>query len=100
MNDNALSKNDILIRFSEERWRHILSEHPELALYPSEVLTAVSEPEAILDGQNGALLAVRLVEAGKWLVVVYRELADDGFVVTAFLTRRQAYLNKRRKLWP
>ena len=52
MNDNALFKNGILIRFPEERWQHILSEYPELAPYPSEVLTTVSEPEAILDGRK------------------------------------------------
>jgi len=39
------------------------------------------------------------MEAGKWLVAAYRELGDDGFVITAFLTRRKAALERRRQLW-
>jgi hypothetical protein len=36
----------------------------------------------------------------KWVVVVYREKGDDGFVITAFLTRRTRSLEKRKQLWP
>jgi hypothetical protein len=45
-------------------------------------------------------MAVREVEMGKHLVVVYREQRDDGFIITAFLTRRIRSLVKRRQLWP
>jgi len=50
--------------------------------------------------QAGELLATKEAELGKWLVVVYRELDRDGFVITAFLTRRIASLERRRQLWP
>ena len=34
------------------------------------------------------------------LVVVYGEQTADGFVITAFLTRRSASLEKRKQVWP
>ena len=48
----------------------------------------------------GELLAVREHEPGKWLVVVYRELNGDGFIITAFETSRIARLRRRRQIWP
>jgi hypothetical protein len=71
-----------------------------MAGWQDEVLETVFQPERILAGSDGECLAVRQVESGKWLVVVYRELIDDGFVITAFLTRRIRSLEKRTQLWP
>ncbi|HEY3412302.1 MAG TPA: hypothetical protein VGM51_04485 [Armatimonadota bacterium] len=64
------------------------------------MLEAVSEPMRVLAGTEGERLAVREVEPGKWIVIVYRETGEDGFVITAFLTRRTGYLDKRKQLWP
>ncbi|MDH5641309.1 MAG: hypothetical protein OEY28_08440, partial [Nitrospira sp.] len=66
----------------------------------SEVVETVLHPDRILLGGDGELLAVREVEIGKHLVVVYRERGEDGFIITAFLTRRIRTLEKRRQLWP
>ncbi len=68
--------------------------------WQDEVLETVFQPERTLAGSDGECLAVRQVEPGKWLVVVYRELIDDGFVITAFLTRRIRSLERRAQLWP
>jgi hypothetical protein len=51
-------------------------------------------------GVNGELLAVKQVAEGKWMVVAYRELEQDGFIITAFLTRRERSLEKRTQVWP
>ncbi len=96
----ARSKNGLLIRLTDERWSHIVEEHAELAGLRLEVLETVETPEQIFAGRAGELLAVRETEAGKWLVVVYREGDGDGFVITSFLTRRSRSLTKRRQLWP
>lgn len=94
------SKNNVPIRLTEERWFHITEEHSEMAGYYFEVLETVEEPEAIYEGKTGELLAVREVENGKSIVVVYRELSkEDGFVITAFLTRRKKQFERRRKIW-
>jgi hypothetical protein len=54
----------------------------------------------IVTGTLGKLLALKKQKDGKTLVVVYRESTDDGFVITAFLTRREASLKRRKQLWP
>lgn len=100
MISTVISKNGILIRLTDERWVHIVEEHNELAGLQPDVLETVARPEKILNGSEGELLAVEQIESGKFLVVVYRELKDDGFIITAFLTRRIRSLDKRQQLWP
>src|SRR5436189_225390 len=94
------SKNGARIRLTDERWTHITEEHCELAGLRTEVLDTLTNPVRILAGGTGELLACREIEAGKCLVVVYREAQVDGFVITAFVTRRIASLNRRKQLWP
>ena len=96
---NALSKNGVPIRLPDERWEHIITEQAELAEMREQVSDTIAAPQRLLAGNEGELLAVREVEVGKWLVVVYRELEGDGFVITAFLTRRHRSLDKRKVLW-
>lgn len=100
MTDIIKSKAGMSIRLTGERWTHISEEHGELAGLRSEVLRTVAEPSRIYAGTAGELLAAREVEVGKWLVVVYRELEHNGFIITAFLTRRVASLESRKQLWP
>lgn len=96
----AASKAGIPIRLTDERWAHITEEHCELAGLRLEVLETVGNPDRILCGTAGELFAVRELEPGKFLVVVYRETGHDGFVITAFLTRRARSLERRAELWP
>jgi len=96
---DTISINGIPIRLPEERWSHITSEHGELYELQTEVLEAVSDPESILEGNNGALMAVKEIATDKWLVVVYRETELNGFIITAFLTRRKRSLDKRKVVW-
>ncbi|MFY9268860.1 MAG: hypothetical protein WAO55_03825 [Candidatus Manganitrophaceae bacterium] len=100
MMTTVTSKNGIPIRLTDERWTHITEEHCELAGFRLEVLETISEPDRILAGGAGEKLAVRKLLLEKWLVVVYRELEKDGFIITAFVTRRIQSLNKRKQLWP
>ncbi|MGH9453007.1 MAG: hypothetical protein ACRD2O_03450 [Terriglobia bacterium] len=96
----ANSVNGIPVRLTDERWAHITEEHSELAGLRQEVLETISRPQRVVAGKAGERLAMREVGTGKWLVAVYREFKDDGFVITAFLTRRQAGLERRTQLWP
>jgi hypothetical protein len=88
------------IRLTAERWAHIVDTHCELAGLRDEILETIVRPERVLAGGGGERLAVRELEPGKWLVVVYREDLGDGFVITAFLTRRHRSLERRQQLWP
>ena len=97
----AIAKSGIIIRLPEERWQHIIVRHAALADQQSLVLKTITQPEKILDGNEGALMAIRTLEAGKVLVVVYKEISkNDGFVITAFPTRRLNSLTRRTQLWP
>lgn len=100
MIESVTSKNGISIRLTDERWAHVTEEHCELAGMRLDVLETVVNPARVLVGGDGELLAVREFEPGKCLVVVYRELHDDGFIITAFLTRRIRSLNRRTQIWP
>jgi hypothetical protein len=65
--------------------------------YYDRMLEAVEEPDYILRGNAGSLIAVLTLGGRKYLHTVYRELSeDDGFIITAFIGRK---LNKSRITW-
>jgi len=98
--DRVSSKNNVFIRLTDERWAHITEEHCELAGMLLEILETIENPERVLTGGAGELLAVREISSGKHLVVAYRELEEDGLIITAFLTSKTISLNRRKQLWP
>ena len=100
MTEIVVSKNGVLIRLTDERWVHITEEHNELAGMRLEILETIADPAQIFAGSYGELFAVREIESGKYLVVVYREFQNDGFIITAFLTRRIQSIRRRHLLWP
>ena len=76
--------------------------HPELDGQREAVLETVAEPECILQGDYGEILAARFYRGtllgDKYLVVAYREVNDtDGFILTAYYTRRLS--TQRETLW-
>jgi hypothetical protein len=96
----VLSVHGIAIRLTDERWSHITEEHCELAGMRLEVLDTAANPLRVVAGHVGELLALKEIEAGKYLVAVYRELPESGFIITAFMTRRIHSLNRRKQIWP
>ena len=100
MTEAVYSKNGVPIRPTDERWEHVTEEHGELTGLQSEILETVANPAWIFAGKQSERLAVREIEPGKYLVVVYRESQNDGFIITAFLTRRLQALQRRQQLWP
>jgi len=97
---HARSINGIPVRLSDERWRHIVEHHDDLAGHFHDVLETIASPEAVYDGDAGELLAISAPRPSRILVVVYREVAaDDGFVITAFFTSRVRQIERRRLVW-
>ncbi len=94
------SKSGKTIRLTDERWSHITEEHSELAGRRLEVLDTIEAPDRIMEGNEGEIFAVKEIEAGKDMVVIYKEFESDGFIITAFLTRRRKSLDRRRQIWP
>jgi hypothetical protein len=96
------SRGGVPLRLTDERWRHIESGHRELVGQRDRVLETVSSLELVQSGDRGELLACRFYEhtpvTRKYLVVAYRELGGgDGFVLTAYFTRRPS--PRRRTVW-
>jgi hypothetical protein len=96
--DIAYSVNGVPIRLTGERWEHVVSNKPYMETYYEKVLEAIETPTWILRGYAGALIAVLSVAKRNYLHVIYREVSqDDGFVITAFLSRK---VNRRMIIWP
>lgn len=98
----AISINNFSIRLTSERWVHVRTAHPELEKHtPTTILNIIQNPEFILQGDLGELLAVRRKSRnGYWLVVVYKEVNKrDGFIITAYITTDIRWLLKREVIW-
>lgn len=98
----AYSVEGVPVRLTEERWNHICRRHPELKAQERKILDTIEAPEMILQGDYGEKLAVRFYQTtpltSKYLVVTYKEFSPvDGFVVTAYFSRRVA--DWREILW-
>jgi hypothetical protein len=96
------TKNNVLIRLTKERWRHITARHPEIDGQKEDIIKTISEPDMILEGDLGELIAVRHYEktplTTKYLMVVYKETSGtDGFVVTAYYTAKPS--ERRKVIW-
>jgi len=94
----AVSKNGVIIRLTEERWFHIIENHDELAGYYDDVLLAVEEPDYIIRGYGGALIALKKKGEGKFLAVIYKETEKDGFIITAYFTKK-IRLDREEIVW-
>jgi hypothetical protein len=93
----AYSIEGVPIRLTTERWFHIVENHDDLAGYYDNVLSAVENPDLILRGYRGSLIAVRGTGRGQYLAVVYRQLSkEDGFIITAYFTSR---IDRRKAIW-
>lgn len=72
---------------TEERWGHVLDEHPDMADFMPEVMRAVREPDHVLPARNPRreLLFLAGVGPTKWLfVVVQIDGPAGGRIITAF----------------
>lgn len=93
----ANSVNGIPIRLTDERWQHIVGSRPYMQSYYDEILDTIENPIWILRGHGGTLVAVQSIKRSSYLHVIYREISrNDGFVITAFLTRK---VNRSAIIW-
>lgn len=94
--DIVKSIDNVPIRLTDERWEHILDEHPNMSGFYEKILSAVGYPEFITRGQRGVKIAVVNLGRRRWLHVLYRETnQNDGFIITSFI----ASILKRQKLY-
>lgn len=87
------------IRLPDERWSHIVEGHPEMAGHRNNILLTISHPDFVAAGTRDELLAVRMMETTKAVVVVFKENNTDGFILTPYFTSKLIKLRKRKILW-
>ena len=66
--DIAISIEGVPIRLTHERWFHIVENHDDLAGYYEDVLDIVENPDLIIRGYQGALVAVRSYGRRRYLI--------------------------------
>jgi len=96
---STTSKNGVLIRLTEERWKHIVLLHPNLSDKQTSVLLTVKNPDYIFKGQAEELLAVSKLSARVYIVVAYKETKPAGFIITAYDTTNVRWLFKKELIW-
>lgn len=96
---DTVSKNGIIIRLTDERWKHIVLMHPTLSENRKKVLTTVKNPDYIFKGRAKELLAVLKISQRNYLVVIYKEKEADGFIITAYETTAKLWLFKKELIW-
>jgi hypothetical protein len=95
--DFALSVENVPIHLTAERWFHIIENHDDLAGYYDDVLATIEDPDIVLRGYRGSLIAARSYGRKRYLMVVYRQVsADDGFVITAYFTTK---MDRKKAIW-
>lgn len=95
--DIALSVEGIPIRLTTERWFHIVENHDDMASYYDDVLETIENPDIVVHGYRGSLIAARGYGRGRYLAVVYKEMsAEDGFVITAYFTSK---IDRKKAVW-
>lgn len=93
------STNSVPIRLTPERWIHIVENHDDLAGMLDDVLGVVESPDYIIQGYHDALIALKDLNRGKYLAVVYKETSKtDGFIITSYITNK-VHLQKEKIVW-
>lgn len=97
------SKNGVPIRLTYKQWSHIVETHDYMSGCLDMVIETLSEPDYIVRGWTDELIALKYyaetVISEKTVVVVYKELNQDGFVITAFMTSRPEQILRRGIIW-
>jgi hypothetical protein len=98
---SANSKNNVLIRLSDERLNHIIKNHPETKDCITWFIATIENPDFIVAGDFGELIAIKQykktpVTENKYLTLAYKETSKlDGFILTAYFSRS---INKKRRI--
>ena len=63
------------------------------------MLKTVEDPDYVIKGYEGVLVALQEINGGMFLAVVYKELSEeDGFIITAYFTSKTK-LEKEAIAW-
>ncbi|MDP1710077.1 MAG: hypothetical protein Q8L28_00450 [bacterium] len=96
----AKSRNGVLIRLTDERWKHIIFYHKEFVLGDFKIILGIiTSPDVIFLGTKGEFLAAKKYSKKKWIVVIYKESNKDGFVITSYFVTDIEWLFRKQIIW-
>lgn len=79
------------IHLSNERWKHIVLEHPMLSNKIEEIKDTIINPTSIKRSkydENIRFYFKFLKESSKYLMVSVKYINGEGFIITAFYTSK------------
>lgn len=75
------------IKFTKERYLHIVLRHPELQGKENEIVKAVSNADFVQESvyDKNVLLYYRNIDKKEYVVVIVKVLNNHGFIITAYI---------------
>jgi len=100
---SVISKNGKEIKLSEERWYHIVEPHDYMAGNQDIIFETLESPDIIVEGRKKEFIALKYYAkisiSEKHAVVIYKELDNEGFVITAFMTSKPEGMMQKGVVW-
>lgn len=98
------SKNNVSIRLTEERWKHITISHIDMEGNQKSLQETVQDPDIILRGVLDEVRAVKFFQkthlGPKYLVAAYKEVDnEEGFILTAYKASKINKIKRRGIIW-
>ncbi|MBI2558547.1 hypothetical protein HYW20_04445 [Candidatus Woesearchaeota archaeon] len=80
------------IHLSDERWKHLNQEHPEVAPYLEDIKETLKNPVKITEYELDENVRYyykyfKERESAKYLLVIVKYLNEHGFIITAYFVR-------------
>ena len=79
------------IHLSKERWNHIVTEHPQLSDKIDEIKEVIKNPLTVRRSKYDEEVRFHYrfyKKLSKYLMVSVKYLNGDGFIITAFYTKK------------
>jgi hypothetical protein len=90
--ETILDRRGRQVLLSLDRWRHVVSAHPEIETCKGDIRRAVEAPTSVIAGRepDEEWLYLEGVGPSRWLkVVVVFDSEDRGRIITSFARRRK-----------
>ena len=83
------TKDGKLIRLTEKQWVHVKQRHPEIVNKLGDIQNAILNPTARIQHSDETTKFYKFIKnENRYIMVAVRILNGDGFVITAYKTRR------------
>lgn len=86
-------KSGRTVHLSDERWKHIVNEHPELASYCEEIKLTLTNPVKVITYELDENIKYyykytkEKESKAKYLLAIVKYLNNHGFIITAYFVR-------------